>query len=339
MNKPMDNKVFLSSRRGGEGVLSPQSRDYRIDSLKYCLIVLVIVGHVFNREAFSEVKGCVVIWKWIYMFHMPLFIFISGYFSRKKEKKDFKASILKLLEPLVVFQALALVLEYIHTGVISLIAIFTPWWALWYLLSLIFWRLILQLLPDKLLENAPLLIGMSFCISILAGFLPFDKVLSLQRTFAFLPFFFMGYSMKGKSIFLPDKYKPFSLAFLLIMFIIPLFFAKYLGGLTHGDPYGSFLGAVQRVVVFGISIPMSIAFINVCPKNEWLANQGRKTLQYYIYHAFMIPPLVLVITMLNLPATVLTALILVITIIIVIKALLRIAFINKLTNPSSLLKH
>lgn len=59
-------------------------RDFRIDAIKYNLIVLVIIGHVFSRGQFSSVPLCGVIWKWIYMFHMPLFVFISGYLSHKK---------------------------------------------------------------------------------------------------------------------------------------------------------------------------------------------------------------------------------------------------------------
>ena len=65
---------------------SDKVRDERIDSVKYWLIVLVIAGHVFMRPEFSHSTACVVAWKWIYIFHMPLFIFISGYFSRKKKK-------------------------------------------------------------------------------------------------------------------------------------------------------------------------------------------------------------------------------------------------------------
>ena len=68
---------------GGDKPHTQKVRDEQIDSVKYCLIVLVIAGHVIE---YSETTACIIVWKWIYIFHMPLFIFISGYFSRKRDK-------------------------------------------------------------------------------------------------------------------------------------------------------------------------------------------------------------------------------------------------------------
>ena len=64
-------------------------RDERIDSVKYYLVLLVIIGHVFTQSEFSDIESCRIIWKWIYIFHMPLFVFFSGYFSHKKDTKSF----------------------------------------------------------------------------------------------------------------------------------------------------------------------------------------------------------------------------------------------------------
>lgn len=77
-------------------------RDERMDSVKYCLIVLVIIGHIFGNYIFSTPLERVVN-NWIYIFHMPLFVFISGYFSRKKDSKHFREGCYKLIEPLIVF--------------------------------------------------------------------------------------------------------------------------------------------------------------------------------------------------------------------------------------------
>ena len=76
-------------------------RDDRIDAVKFWLIVLVIAAHVFMRKEFADLPICAVVSNWILLFAMPLFIFISGYFSRKKDKKGFGLSIWKILEPLM----------------------------------------------------------------------------------------------------------------------------------------------------------------------------------------------------------------------------------------------
>lgn len=269
---------------------------------------------------------------------MPLFIFISGYFSRKKERKDLWSSIWKLLEPLIVFHSIAMLLKLLFKGHISLINILTPWWVLWYLLSLIYWRLLLQIIPNKIIKNTKLILIITFSISILAGFLPFDRVLSIQRTFSFMPFFFMGYCMKGKTIFLPKKYKPLSVLFLISVVVFLLFFSRYLGSLMHSDQYAKIYGPIQRIIVFCLSIPMSLAFINVCPNKPWIARQGKLTMQYYIYHAFIIPPLMLVNKFLNIPNSFFSATIYILIIIIGIDIVLHLPFFDKFTNPSMFLR-
>ncbi|MCH5177460.1 MAG: hypothetical protein J1F25_05505, partial [Prevotellaceae bacterium] len=164
--------------------------------------MLVIAGHVFSQPQFSANTSCIAMHQWIYVFHMPLFIFISGYFSRKKDYKHFLLDCWRLLEPLIIFQLLNLGLKYRWEGYISIKDVLTPWWILWYLLSLIYWRALLQIIPKKILQNTKLLIVASFAICILVGFLPFNRFLSLQRTFSFLPFFFLGYCLKEKNLFI-----------------------------------------------------------------------------------------------------------------------------------------
>ena len=316
---------------------TPRVRDERIDSVKYWLIVLVIAGHVFMRSEFSELTSCVVTWKWIYIFHMPLFIFISGYFSRKKKKAELTASIWKLLEPLIVFQALTLLPRFIVKG-FSFSAILTPWYVLWYLLSLIYWRLLIQIIPDRILNNAKLILIVTFCISILAGFLPFSRFLSIQRTLSFMPFFFLGYYMRGKNIYLPDRYKPFSLLLLISVIAVPLCFPQFLGDLCHADPYGSAYGALKRMFTFGLAVLMSVAFINVCPNKPCIAQQGRLTMQYYVYHALAITPLMIIASKLNIPMSFVSATIYTIVMTIGIGILSRLPYFTKFTNPSSFFK-
>jgi fucose 4-O-acetylase-like acetyltransferase len=322
------------------GVTKPKIskvRDERIDAVKFWLIVLVIAVHVFMREEFADSTACAVVWNWICLFVMPLFIFISGYFSRKKDTKDFWPSIWKLLEPLIIFQIIAL-LFYIDT----IRCLITPWYMLWYLLSLMYWRLMLQIIPDKILRHKKLIIISTFCISISAGFLPFDRVLSIQRTLALMPFFFLGYYMRGKNLYLPDKYKPLCIVFLLIILAILFFYPHRIKYLLFATPYKSIYGVVVRMLAFVLSIPMSIAFLQVCYNTPWIARQGRMTMQYYIYHALIIPPmsapiippLILIAAKMNIPMTFYTAVAIIILTTIGLSLILKIPYVKVLTNPS-----
>ena len=61
-----------------------KERDYLFDNYKAFLIVLVVVGHFI--EVASDDNVMMETMKWIiFSFHMPAFVFISGYFSKKTQ--------------------------------------------------------------------------------------------------------------------------------------------------------------------------------------------------------------------------------------------------------------
>ena len=314
------------------GQRSLKVRDDRIDSVKFWLIVLVIAAHVLMRKEFDDSRACVAVWNWINIFAMPLFIFISGYFSRRKEKKDFLPSIWKLLEPLIIFQIVGL-LFYVDKS-ISIKTILTPWHMLWYLLSLMYWRLMLQFIPDKILRHKKIIFTCTVCISILAGFIPVGRVLSIQRTLAYLPFFFLGYYMRGRNLYISDKYKPYSIVISFVILAILFFFPHRIRSLFQAAPYANIYGVAIRMISLSVAVPMSIAFLNVCYNTPWFARQGRKSMQYYIYHPLIIPPLMVAIGMLNVPMNIITAIVITIGIIMGIYFALKIPYVKMLTNPS-----
>lgn len=318
--------------------------DDRIDSVKFWLVVLVIAAHVFMRKEFSDSRICTTFSNWIFIFSMPLFIFISGYFSRKKDIKDLWPNIWKLLEPLVIFHIIGL-LFYVEP--LSIKNILIPWYMVWYLLSLIYWRLLLQIIPDKILKHTKIVLITTICISILAGFLPFNKVLASQKTLALMPFFFLGYYMRGKNLYLPNKYKPLCAVFIIASLAILSFVPHRMSYLLCANPYHSISGAAIRIIGFAVAIPMSIAFLNVCYHKPWVARQGKMSMQYYIFHALMIPPSAAIITppliviagKLNMPMSFLTAAIITIVTTVGLALVLKIPYIKMLTNPSLLFKN
>lgn len=297
------------------------------------------------RKEFAGSAACAVLWNWLLLFAMPLFVFISGNYSRKKDWQAFWPDIWKLLEPLIIFQVIGL-LFYVGDP-LSIKTILTPWYMLWYLLSLIYWRLMLQVIPDRILRHTKLVLITTFSISILAGFLPFDRFLSLQRTLALMPFFFLGYYMKGQNLYLPDKYKLLCVVFLITILGILFFYPHRIRYLLFATPYKHVYGAAIRMIAFGLAVPMSVAFINVCYHSSWTARQGRMTLQYYIYHALIVPPnsalimppLIVIAEGLNVPMTFVTAVIIITVIIVVLTIALKIPYIKSLTNPSSLCRN
>jgi len=121
---------------------------------------------------------------------MPAFAMLSGMVSNTNiDVKQGKKLLATIVIPYLVFQAI-----YLFVGANGDIYDFsyqitTPYWIMWYLLSLFMWRL---LLPIVICLRHPLLI--SVIISLFAGF--FEEIgyyLSLSRTLVFLPFFVAGF--------------------------------------------------------------------------------------------------------------------------------------------------
>ena len=196
----------------------------------------------------------------------------------------------------------------------------------------------LQIIPDRILEKKKLIVVISFAIGILIGFLPFDRLLSMQRTFSFLPFFILGYCLQDKKLFLPSKYRLLCILFLIVTVIIPLFFSKYTGRLGHATPYSNIYGPFARLFFFCLSIPMSLVFINICPNTAWAAKQGKLTMQYYIYHACIIFFMMEIVNICNIPTTFLSAVIFSILIICGIGVMSYLPCFVKFTNPSLFFK-
>lgn len=59
--------------------------DGTVSCLKMDLMFLVVWGHVFSQlhPLFTESRLCQAVYDFIYSFHMPLFVFISGWLSKK----------------------------------------------------------------------------------------------------------------------------------------------------------------------------------------------------------------------------------------------------------------
>lgn len=84
-----------------------ESRFANLDNLKFWLILCVVTGHTLQRfTGTSELAR--VLSLFIYSFHMPVFIFLSGFFSKRavKEKQYFK-----IIEYCLVYMLLK-VMEY-----------------------------------------------------------------------------------------------------------------------------------------------------------------------------------------------------------------------------------
>lgn len=118
--------------------VSGDQREYLFDNYKVLLILLVVIGHFI--EPSNDQNSFLYELKWgIVAFHMPAFIFISGYFS--KRIPSLKKMLCGLVIPYFVYEILYYLL---YTFVLDKETGFyfaRPKFSLWYLMALFAWRL------------------------------------------------------------------------------------------------------------------------------------------------------------------------------------------------------
>lgn len=164
-------------------------RDHRMDNMRCLLIFLVVLGHFL-----AWVPGSQTLYRIIYLFHMPAFLFITGYFSRFRPRK----LLLDLLYPYLLFQLLYLLFDTLVLKDAPLdhmvVQFTTPYWLLWYLLATIFYRLTVPLIDRVPHRCRPLALVGAVVLSLAAGYVrELGYFLSLARFFSFCPYFLAGH--------------------------------------------------------------------------------------------------------------------------------------------------
>lgn len=168
-----------------------QGRDPYLDNAKVILIMFVVVGHLLAVVSGSDISDA--IYKWIYSFHMPAFVVITGYLSRSYQgsPRQVKALISGVLVPYLVFQVIIRVEPWLLFGEPLHLNIFTPAWSNWYLLAVFAWRL---LVPVIRWVRFPLLASVLIVLmSVIEGGV--DQGLSSARILSYLPFFVLGLTL------------------------------------------------------------------------------------------------------------------------------------------------
>lgn len=268
-----------------------KNRNHQIDTMKTIAIFLVVAGHALECLAGGTET---FLYKLIYSIHMPLFVFISGYLA----KFNFKKMLKSLLIPLAICEIM-----YATTHAIifktSILEVGFPYWLLWYLLSLFFWKCTIPIL-QKVRNNEmiwyPTILGL-FILGLLVGYIPFvNKFLSLSRTITFYPFFVMGFCFKSCKI---DLKKIKALKIILPMFMIGVIFALiYIpiksSSFYLAEPYvGDFLYGntiLQRIVIYIIAFFGILFLLCFIPSKQFKGLQtiSNSTLYIYLTHGLVI---------------------------------------------------
>lgn len=266
------------------------ARDNRIDTLKGLLMILVILGHIIvSLDNNSPLNHAVM--GGIYVFHMPLFILISGYLTKspaRQSAREMWRGVGNVFIVMVIFHLLSWLMVYLLQSNVMDAIIHFPYGVLWYLLSLMCWRVMLYYTPRKLLDRPALYLGIALVVSALCGLTKLGTTFSLQRTLNFYFFFLLGYYYRQGM--LPARWWHNNVlhgAVAAVSLPLLLWLYPHCGNMLNGADHYTWGDMPQKLLILASSTSVSLLVFNLMPSVAGLRHIGRDSLFYYVYHYYI----------------------------------------------------
>lgn len=287
---------------------SSSQRVALFDNARFIVMALVVVAHMITTTRMDSTFAYAV-YAYIYLFHMPAMILLSGYFSKPELNANAVQSTLKLLVTWVTFEVIWVFYRLLIDGnAIGPAWLVVPSWTLWFLVTLITMRI---LLPYIARLRHPLVV--SIALALLSGMLPaLGAEFSAMRTLAFMPFFVAGWLAKERGWLAHPRFVNPSAATrwgaVAVLAAIASFFVfvpnlrevfRLDRWLTWRDDFFTLLpfdgwqvfvvGVGLRAVLITIAFVMTFAVLLLIPRgNSVLTVWGTRTLYLYLLHGFVV---------------------------------------------------
>ncbi len=275
-------------------------RDNRLDNFKFILITCVVLGHTIEPliGRFEWLKS---LYEFFYMFHIPMFAYASGVVAKSIfDKATLNKIISNLVIPYIILELLySLADYYFFSGKAFTLSLLIPYWIMWYLFSLIIWKLLLPLFDQF---RFPVLV--SFILGILCGLNAYGYNLSFSRTFVFFPLFLMGHYYHPWIISTLHRFKLSYVIGSVILIgslcVLVIFPDSY--DLSVHWLYGSFSykslntpwqqGFMIRGLLYMIAIILGLSVLAITPKSKSVISyMGKHSFFIYVLHGFVIKTL------------------------------------------------
>lgn len=266
-------------------------RNIKFDNMKFLLIVFVVLGHMCGNF-FNTVDFAKSLYLFIYSFHMPALIFISGFFI----KKGIKDRNMNYLGKYIIIYFMIIIVnklsEFLLGNFNGSVSLFSENGIQWFMMSLFFY-FIFTILLSRYNKYAVLIILL--CVGSLAGF---DKGLgdnfSSARTITFYIYYYLGYSFSDiKLNQISDKlYMKILAGFNFILLFAVLFskwgvdnFGVLAGFLGGGSVYSANHMIIWRLISYIVGIVLILSLYILMPnRNLIISKFGQRTLNVYIFH-------------------------------------------------------
>ncbi len=283
-----------ASPRSESPVRSGPGRDPWFDNAKMLLVTLVVVGHSWVLLP-EETLARNWFYDFLYLWHMPAFLVVTGYLSRSFtwSRRSLARLVTTVAVPYLVFEALMSGFRIEVGGEDGIDTLFLePHWPMWFLAALFFWRLATPLVR---VVRAPLAVAV--VVSLLGGLLAGD-VLDLGRVTGMLPFFVLGLVARPEHV---DRLRSpgarrlgaglLALAFAVAPFIDGFMRTEWLYWRSGYDAMDVSIpeGALVRLGLLVVATALSLSALALVPRGTtWLTALGSATMSVYLFHGFFV---------------------------------------------------
>lgn len=266
-----------------------------LDNARYWVMLLVVIGHSLTQ--FTDMDSARGIYVWIYSFHMPFFILISGYTARgyRGDARQVQRIVSTLVIPYLIVETTLQLITRHYTGRPDPLMILSPQWLAWFLAALFVWRI-----TTPIWRALKYPIATSILISLTVGLFEVPNVLALPKILGFLPFYVIGLHL-NKDIFarLADwRVRAVSILVLGGSLLVCYFYSAnwtidWLLWKQRYDenPLGAsaFEGVIQRSELLVVGMVLTAAALSLVPwKRSWTTLLGERTLYSYLLHGYVI---------------------------------------------------
>lgn len=275
-----------------------KTRSVWLDNLKGFLIICVVAGHFLENGIDYNSNTCKALFLFIYSFHMPLFIFVSGLLCKhamqKKEHLHYK---------IISFAGLFLILKLLIFPFQKLnnpglrFSLITTDGVPWYLFAMCMFYILAYALQG--IDKRKILV-VSVCLALFAGYdNGIGDIFVLSRCIVFFPYFVLGW-MCDPDMVEGFLHKPIlqvlSPVILLTFFIICkqkidsiYIFRRFFTGRSSYETLldeQEEIGILFRLLAYMITFIISICILSIIPRRTCfhLDAIGQESLQIYFFH-------------------------------------------------------
>ncbi|WP_146825789.1 acyltransferase family protein [Aeromicrobium flavum] len=277
---------------------TPKERVAYLDNARYWVMLLVVIGHSLTElVVMDSARG---VYTWIYAFHMPFFVLISGYTARHYvgDFRQIRRIVSTLIVPyLIVETGLQLITRH-YDGEPEHWMILSPQWLGWFLAALFIWRL-----TTPIWRALKYPITTAVLISLLAGLIEIPNVLALPKVLGLLPFYVIGLHF-DRDMFLRLGRLPVRVASVVLLVGTFVVCQLYAGDWAQERPTTTWLlwkarydeldsgpveGVLIRAMLMVIALALTLAALSLVPRaRSWTTTLGGRTFYCYLLHGFVI---------------------------------------------------